>query len=104
MKDTTSKARAANLKEKNHLRNLELSWNWEGNDGTNVCHVENFLEGLQPHHTLKTLHVEGYRGVRFLSWLPSLTCLVKLRISESSANIYHHCINSRLSDLYIFGI
>jgi hypothetical protein len=83
MKDTTSKARAANLKEKNHLRNLELSWNWEGNDGTNIRHVENLLEGLQPHHTLKTFHVEGYRGVRFLSWLPSLTCLVKLRISES---------------------
>ena len=76
-------AKAANLKDKQNLRNLKLSWNWEGNDGVDVCNEENLLEGLQPHHALKFLHVEGYMGVRFSSWLPSLTSLVNLKIWKS---------------------
>ncbi|KAK7826751.1 putative disease resistance protein rga1 [Quercus suber] len=76
-------AKAANLKDKQNLRNLKLSWNWEGNDGVEVCDEENLLEGLQPHHALKCLHVEGYMGVRFSSWLPSLTSLVNLKIWKS---------------------
>ena len=76
-------AKAANLKDKQNLRNLKLSWNWEGNDGVDVCNEENLLEGLQPHHALKFLHVEGYMGARFSSWLPSLTSLVNLKIWKS---------------------
>ncbi|XP_030961094.1 putative disease resistance protein RGA4 [Quercus lobata] len=76
-------AKAANLKDKQNLRNLKLSWNWEGNDGVDVCNEENLLEGLQPHHALKLLHVEGYMGVRFSSWLPSLTSLVNLKFWKS---------------------
>uniref|UniRef100_A0A7N2R0U5 Rx N-terminal domain-containing protein n=1 Tax=Quercus lobata TaxID=97700 RepID=A0A7N2R0U5_QUELO len=60
VKDATSKAKAANLKDKQHLRKLELIWDDElGND------------------------VAGYQGVRFPSWLPSLTGLVILEISKS---------------------
>jgi hypothetical protein len=81
--DATSEAKAANLKEKRHLRSLELSWDSEDNNDTYVSDDENLLEGLQPHHTLKKLNVEGYRGVSFPSWLPSVTSLVKLKISNS---------------------
>uniref|UniRef100_A0A2N9HL63 Rx N-terminal domain-containing protein n=1 Tax=Fagus sylvatica TaxID=28930 RepID=A0A2N9HL63_FAGSY len=54
--DATLEAKAANLKEKRHLRSLELSWDSKDNND------ENLLEGLQPYHTLKKLKVEGYRG------------------------------------------
>uniref|UniRef100_A0A2N9GA38 Rx N-terminal domain-containing protein n=1 Tax=Fagus sylvatica TaxID=28930 RepID=A0A2N9GA38_FAGSY len=81
--DATSEAKATNLKEKQHLRSLELSWDSEDNNGTYVSDDENLLEGLQPHHTLKKLNVSGYRGVSFPSWLPSVIGLVILKISNS---------------------
>ena len=83
VKDATSEAKATNLKEKQHLRELDLSWDWEDNDGVDVCDDENLLNGLEPHHTLKKLYVEGYRGVRFPTWLSTLTSIVKLKISVS---------------------
>uniref|UniRef100_A0A2N9II94 Uncharacterized protein n=1 Tax=Fagus sylvatica TaxID=28930 RepID=A0A2N9II94_FAGSY len=61
--DATLEAKAANLKEKRHLRSLELSWDSEDNNDTYVSDDENLLEGLQPYHTLKKLNVEGYRGM-----------------------------------------
>uniref|UniRef100_A0A2N9FZJ5 NB-ARC domain-containing protein n=1 Tax=Fagus sylvatica TaxID=28930 RepID=A0A2N9FZJ5_FAGSY len=81
--DATSEAKSANLKEKRHLRSLELSWDWEDNNNTYVFDDANLLEGLQPHHTLKMLKVKGYRGVSFPSWLPSVTSLVELELSNS---------------------
>uniref|UniRef100_A0A2N9G0U6 Uncharacterized protein n=1 Tax=Fagus sylvatica TaxID=28930 RepID=A0A2N9G0U6_FAGSY len=81
--DATLEAKAANLKEKRHLRSLELSWDSKDNNDTYVSDDENLLEGLQPYHTLKKLKVKGYRGVSFPSWLPSVTSLVKLKISDS---------------------
>lgn len=80
LKDATAETKAANLKEKQHLVDLKLSWNSEGDDGTHVHDVENSLESLQPHHLLQKLQVVGYRGVRFSSWLSSLINLVKLEI------------------------
>ncbi|KAL4636965.1 hypothetical protein ACB092_03G046800 [Castanea dentata] len=84
VKDAASKAKAANLKDKQHLRRLELIWGsvW-GNDVAGVCEDENLMEGLRPHRNLKMLKVESYQGGRFPSWLPSLTGLVILEISES---------------------
>ncbi|XP_050274049.1 putative disease resistance protein RGA1 isoform X9 [Quercus robur] len=84
VEDATSKAKAANLKDKQHLRKLVLIWDEElGNDVAGVCEDENLMEGLQPHRNLKKLKVEGYQGVRFPSWLRSLTGLVMLKISNS---------------------
>ncbi|KAK4596262.1 hypothetical protein RGQ29_014341 [Quercus rubra] len=83
VKDVTSEANAANLKDKHHLRNLKLSWNWDDNNEAHVRDAEILLEGLQPHRTLKYLDVEGYQGIRFSSWLPLLTSLVHLRIWKS---------------------
>uniref|UniRef100_A0A2N9H1Y4 NB-ARC domain-containing protein n=1 Tax=Fagus sylvatica TaxID=28930 RepID=A0A2N9H1Y4_FAGSY len=83
VRDATLEAKAANLKEKRHLRSLKLSWDSADNNETYVSKDENLLEGLQPHHTLKKLNVERYQGVSFPSWLPSVTSLVKLKISSS---------------------
>uniref|UniRef100_A0A2N9G008 Rx N-terminal domain-containing protein n=1 Tax=Fagus sylvatica TaxID=28930 RepID=A0A2N9G008_FAGSY len=81
--DATSEAKTANLKEKRHLSSLKLSWDSQDNNATFVSDDENLLESLQPHHTLKELKVKGYRGMSFPSWLPSVTSLVKLKISNS---------------------
>ncbi|KAM4119127.1 hypothetical protein ACJW30_03G036400 [Castanea mollissima] len=84
VKDAASKAKAANLKDKQHLRKLELRWGSVlGNDVAGVCEDENLMEGLQPHRNLEMLKVEWYQGGRFPSWLPSLTGLVILQISCS---------------------
>ncbi|KAL4601070.1 hypothetical protein ACB092_11G245400 [Castanea dentata] len=84
VKDATSKAKDANLKDKQHPRKLKLSWDDElGKDVAGVCEDENLMESLCPHQSLKMLNVEGYQGVRFPSWLPSLTGLVILEISNS---------------------
>ncbi|KAM3704825.1 hypothetical protein ACJW31_03G035200 [Castanea mollissima] len=84
VKDAASKAKAANLMDKQHLRKLELIWGSVlGNDVAGVCEDENLMEGLQPHRNLEMLKVERYQGGRFPSWLPSLTGLVILQISFS---------------------
>ena len=50
---------AANLKDKQHLRKLELIWDDElGNDVAGVCKDENLMEGLWPHQNLKMLYVK----------------------------------------------
>ncbi|XP_050263324.1 disease resistance protein RGA2-like isoform X2 [Quercus robur] len=80
VKDASSEFKAANLKEKQHLSELELSWNLESDDAVDTCDDENSMDGLQPHQSLKSLQMDGYMGVRFSSWLSFLTNLVELRI------------------------
>ncbi|KAM3741973.1 hypothetical protein ACB098_07G037200 [Castanea mollissima] len=80
VKDATSEFKAANLKEKHHLRELILEWNPEGDDGVDANDDENSMDSLQPHESLKFLKVVGYMGVRVSSWLSFLTNLVELRI------------------------
>ncbi|XP_050263442.1 putative disease resistance protein RGA4 [Quercus robur] len=84
VKDAISETKAANLKEKQHLSDLYLSWNSRVDDVINAGDDENLLDGLQPPQNLKYLFVVGYGGVRFSIWLSSLTNLTEL---------YIHCCN-----------
>ncbi|PPD98197.1 hypothetical protein GOBAR_DD04768 [Gossypium barbadense] len=69
------KFKAANLKEKQHLRSLELAWARGNGDD------EKSLEYLQPHPNLKELRIVGWGGdAKFPSWLSLLTNLVAIRI------------------------
>ena len=86
-KCAATEAKAANLKNKQHLRKLQLRWQRLCIDVPDVHYDESLLEGLQPHQALKMLHVECYQGVRFPSWFPLLTVLVELKILKSSC---HH--------------
>ena len=90
VKNAASEAKAANLKDKQHLRRLKLQWDRQkakkGNDVEDVRNDENLMKGLRPHPNLKNLYVERYKGVRFPSWLASLTNLVELEISNSKCN------------------
>ncbi|XP_050261366.1 putative disease resistance protein RGA3 isoform X5 [Quercus robur] len=82
VKDASSEFKAANLKEKQHLSELELIWNLEGDYAVDTCDDENSMDGLQPHQSLKSLIMYGYMGVRVSSWLSFLTNLVDLYISD----------------------
>uniref|UniRef100_A0A2N9HJ32 Uncharacterized protein n=1 Tax=Fagus sylvatica TaxID=28930 RepID=A0A2N9HJ32_FAGSY len=81
VKDATSESKAANLKEKRHLRVLELIWNCEDNNGSDVHDAENLLEGLHPHHTLKMLYVRGYQD-------QEITDEVSASLASSSASFF----------------
>ncbi|KAL4379204.1 hypothetical protein GQ457_02G041090 [Hibiscus cannabinus] len=79
VKNAKEKFKAANLKEKQHLRSLALLWS-----GTipKADDEEKSLVYLQPHPNLKELWVKGWMGdVKFPSWLSLLTNLTRVTIS-----------------------
>ncbi|KAK0578898.1 hypothetical protein LWI29_017941 [Acer saccharum] len=61
-------AKEANLVEKLNLRQLSLSWENES-DLQKPEDVEKVLEALKPHTNLKQLHISGYKGDQFPSWM-----------------------------------
>ncbi|PPD67595.1 hypothetical protein GOBAR_DD35524 [Gossypium barbadense] len=78
IKNAKEKFKAANLKEKQHLRSLVLEWSFYFDDNDDD---DKSLEDLQPHPNLKELCIRGWRGdAKFPSWLPLLTNLVSMTI------------------------
>ena len=81
--DDTVECKATNMKDKQHLQHLRLSWElilpWDEkrDDGETECYDEMSLEGLHPHPNLKQLGLWYYMGVRIPSWVSSLTNLVR---------------------------
>ncbi|XP_020986753.2 putative disease resistance protein RGA4 [Arachis duranensis] len=63
-----SEAEDANLKGKQDLRELILSWS---NSGwrKSVVGAEEVLEALQPHSTLKLLTIHAYEGLHWPTWM-----------------------------------
>ncbi|XXG50771.1 hypothetical protein AAC387_Pa02g4705 [Persea americana] len=83
-------SKEANLKHKQNLHTLGLSWNTCDNDATVRENIEQILEGLEPHPNLKRLLLDNYTGTRFPHWtseslLPNLNeiALVNCRRCES---------------------
>eukprot|EP00268_Persea_americana_P054698 TRINITY_DN6291_c0_g1_i4.p1 TRINITY_DN6291_c0_g1~~TRINITY_DN6291_c0_g1_i4.p1 ORF type:complete len:1137 (+),score=191.79 TRINITY_DN6291_c0_g1_i4:1029-4439(+) len=83
-------SKEANLKHKQNLHTLGLSWNSCDNDATVRENIEQILEGLEPHPNLKRLLLDNYTGTRFPHWmseslLPNLNeiALVNCRRCES---------------------
>ncbi|KAL3644221.1 hypothetical protein CASFOL_012153 [Castilleja foliolosa] len=58
----------ANLRCKNELDELQLSWASENSDSGRVSD-EDVIENLQPHENLKNLKIEFYRGSDFPIWI-----------------------------------
>ncbi|KAL4601062.1 hypothetical protein ACB092_11G244600 [Castanea dentata] len=74
LEDANSDCEVKNLREKQHLEKLQLTWaHQEGHD-------EMLLDSLQPHPNLKILEVFGYTGVTFSSWLSSIENLVNITL------------------------
>ncbi|KAL4378514.1 hypothetical protein GQ457_02G040840 [Hibiscus cannabinus] len=84
VKNAKEEFKAANLKEKQHLRSLELRWgnaSFNADDDKSSGDEEKSLEDLQPHPNLKELEVRGWRGdAKFPYWLSLLTNLVDIAI------------------------
>ncbi|KAL1075769.1 hypothetical protein V6Z11_D11G387400 [Gossypium hirsutum] len=84
VKNAKEKFKAANLKEKQHLRSLVLEWR-----GGNRAD-EKSLEDLQPHPNLKELFIPGWRGdAEFPSWISFLTNLVHIKIMGLGSKFKH---------------
>ncbi|XP_060217434.1 putative disease resistance protein RGA3 isoform X2 [Lycium barbarum] len=61
-------AKNVNLKGKRHIRSLKLIWEQVEEMETRE-NVERVVESLQPNSDLRKLHIEGYIGANFPSWL-----------------------------------
>ncbi|KAF2319463.1 hypothetical protein GH714_016076 [Hevea brasiliensis] len=90
VKNPTSEFEAANLKEKQLIQSLRLSWKlgprYDNDSDSGPDDVENdgemSLEELRPHLNLKWLIVFGCGRLLFPSWISSLTNLVELQIDN----------------------
>uniref|UniRef100_A0A7N2N6Z4 Disease resistance protein RGA3 n=1 Tax=Quercus lobata TaxID=97700 RepID=A0A7N2N6Z4_QUELO len=98
-KDDMMECKAANMKEKQHLHQLELWWDPKL-VGETECFDEMSLEGLQPHPNLNVLKLSFYMGVTIPSWVSLLTNLVDLNL-WSNCRCHHlpplhqlPCLNS----------
>ncbi|KAG8479812.1 hypothetical protein CXB51_029304 [Gossypium anomalum] len=97
VKNSKEKFKAANLKEKQHLRSLVL--HWDDGDGDD----EKSLEDLQPHPNLKELCIEEWGGdAKFPSWLSLLTNLVKIIIDSNFKHLPSFAQLPCLKHLYIY--
>ncbi|MFQ6635833.1 hypothetical protein Gotur_011922 [Gossypium turneri] len=84
IKNVKEKFKAANLKEKQHLRLLVLAWNYgdDNDDGNDDDDDDKSLEDLRPHPNLKGLFIRGWRGdTKF----PSSRLAVQTRLKQSAA-------------------
>ncbi|PIN03236.1 Apoptotic ATPase [Handroanthus impetiginosus] len=63
--DGKEEAKSARLFQKANIVELRFVWGERRNGATND---ENVLEGLQPHPNLKSLEIDGFRGICFPSW------------------------------------
>ncbi|KAL7203589.1 hypothetical protein ACSBR2_016787 [Camellia fascicularis] len=66
--EVSSDAREANLNDKG-LDVLSMVWSVNSVDSRDVRVETEVLDMLQPHKNLKELHIEGYLGTRFPTWI-----------------------------------
>lgn len=64
---------------------------WQREDKSNIpAHVEDVLDGLQPHSNLKMLHIEQYGGSKFPTWMEDLLLQNLVEISLQSCERCEH--------------
>lgn len=81
------------LLEKRHLQQLELQWRYDEKftqwpfppkvdkqENENWLKDEMILQGLQPHHSLQKLVIDGFCGKRLPDWIGNLSSLLSLEI------------------------
>ncbi|CAL5331156.1 unnamed protein product [Camellia sinensis] len=62
-------AREANLNDTNALDVLSMEWSVNSDDSRDGRVETEVLDMLQPHKNLKELHIKGYLGTRFPTWI-----------------------------------
>ncbi|MED6179537.1 hypothetical protein PIB30_001829 [Stylosanthes scabra] len=66
------------MNQKEHLR--RLTFRCDQHDKGDKDYQESALQVLEPHPNLTVLHMVGYKGKEFPTWIPSLVSLVKLSL------------------------
>ncbi|XP_042446812.1 disease resistance protein RGA2-like isoform X2 [Zingiber officinale] len=82
--ESKEEAEKAQMKNKEYLNALELEWGFDHKlDDNKLVAMENVLEGLQPHESLKQLKIRRYCGARSPSWMKKeeLSNLERLELS-----------------------
>nr|XP_023917114.1 putative disease resistance protein RGA1 [Quercus suber] len=102
-KDAELEYKAANLKEKQHLKGLALVWI---EIEVEVGYDEMSIEALEPNQNLKSLELKGYRGVKYPSWLSLLRNLVSLSLlsMKNSQDVLPLHQFPSLKTLYLIGV
>ncbi|KAJ8648533.1 hypothetical protein MRB53_001556 [Persea americana] len=77
-------AKEAQLKNKEKIDSLELRWKCDDVESRQEGIEEEVLNALQPHTNLKSLHIEGYCGVRFPTCFgdPSFSKLISVNLRK----------------------
>ncbi|KAF2935912.1 hypothetical protein DAI22_04g265700 [Oryza sativa Japonica Group] len=75
---TKDEASGARLIDKEYLKKLSLSWNG-GSVSLEPDRSKDVLEGLRPHHNLKTLSITGYSDPNSPTWLSSNLSVTSLQ-------------------------
>ena len=101
--DDMVECKATNMKQKQHLQELELCWDLEWDDGETECYDDMSLKGLQPHQNLKRLILSHYMGVRIPSWVSSLTNLVHFNLFDNK-RLQHLPPLNQLPYLKVFSL
>ncbi|XP_044405784.1 putative disease resistance RPP13-like protein 1 [Triticum aestivum] len=76
---TKEEAMGARLFDKEYLEILSLSWE-DNSTSLQPEAAKDVLEGLQPHHDLKSLEITGYGGATSPTWLSSTLSVTSLQI------------------------
>ncbi|KAL7235899.1 hypothetical protein ACSBR1_019227 [Camellia fascicularis] len=77
-------AREVNLNDKKGLDVLSMKWSVNSDDSRDGRVETEMLDMLQPHKNLKELHIKGYLGTRFPTWIgdPLFSNMAKLSLDD----------------------
>ncbi|XP_072986128.1 putative disease resistance protein RGA3 [Typha latifolia] len=103
----TSSTRQAILADKEHLHTLRLTWKGITTSTAND-EIEELLEDLHPHASLRRLHVDNFGGLRFPTWLANSPPpnLVEIKLVSCRSCQYLPSFGSiqTLKDLQVIGM
>ncbi|KAK4709526.1 hypothetical protein R3W88_030451 [Solanum pinnatisectum] len=74
----------ANLREKEHIERLSLSWGISIAENSQT--ERDILDELQPNTNIEELEISGYRGTKFPNWLADYSYLKLVKLSLSRCN------------------
>ncbi|CAL5382497.1 unnamed protein product [Camellia sinensis] len=101
-------AREANLNDKNALDVLSMEWSVNSDDSRDGRVETEVLDMLQPHKNLKELHIKGYLGTGFPTWIgdPVFSNMADLHLDNcgNCASLPPLGQLSSLKKLYIKGM
>ncbi|XP_072061686.1 putative disease resistance protein RGA3 isoform X1 [Arachis hypogaea] len=85
VKDAASESHETNMRSKKHIQDLSLLWGPSSDSSEYEIRKSEslvLLDNLCPHQNLRSLHLEGFPGVRLSDWLISLIHVVRISLHD----------------------